>query len=314
MSLFNNFNFNRLKEGLSNTRNKLFNSINEVLSGKAVIDTSTFDKIEEILISSDIGVEVAESIIESTRIKLKNEKDRSNVSVIETVKKELTSVLNRIEIHNEEEDSIKKFKPYVILVVGINGVGKTTTVGKMAHNYKRNGLRVIIGAADTFRAAANQQLEIWANRAGVEIYQKIKGSDPSSVVYDTISKAIKEKYDIVVIDTAGRLHVKTNLMEELGKVNRVIAKLLPHAPNETLLVLDGTTGQNAILQTEEFSKVINITGLVITKLDGTAKGGVVFQISAKQKVPVKYIGVGEGIDDLQSFDPQLFISAIFDPN
>jgi fused signal recognition particle receptor len=321
MSLFDNFNLGKLKNGLARTRDKLLNSINEVLTGKAVIDSATLDEIEDILISSDIGLKTTENIIESARIKLKSEKDRSDINIVETVKKELISVLSRTDIlrkeslgQNGEEDSINKNKPYVILVVGVNGAGKTTTVGKIAYNYKRNGLKVIIGAADTFRAAANEQLEIWANRAGVEIYQNIKSTDPSSVVYDTISIAIKEKYDIVLIDTAGRLHVKTNLMEELSKVNRVIAKLLPRAPNETLLVLDGTTGQNAILQTEEFLKVSNLTGLVITKLDGTAKGGVIFQISEKLNIPVKYIGIGEGIDDLQRFNPGLFVSALFDSN
>jgi fused signal recognition particle receptor len=314
MSLFDNFNLGRLKEGLAKTRNKLLNSINEVITGKAVIDSATLDDIEDILISSDIGLKTTENIIESARVKLKSEKDRTDINIVETIKKELISVLNSAGIDNGEDDSINKFKPYVILVVGVNGVGKTTTVGKIAYNYKKNGLNVIIGAADTFRAAANEQLDIWAKRAGVEIYQKTKSSDPSSVAYDTINKAIKEKYDVVLIDTAGRLHVKTNLMEELGKIYRVIAKLLPHAPNEILLVLDGTTGQNAIIQTEEFLKVINLTGLVVTKLDGTAKGGVIFQISEKLQIPVKYIGVGEGIEDLQRFNPDLFVSAIFNSN
>ena len=314
MSLFDNFNLGRLKEGLAKTRNKLLNSINEVITGKAVIDATTLDEIEDILISSDIGLKTTENIIESTRIKLKSEKDRSDINIVETVKKELISVLAKVDTKNGDEQSINLFKPYVILVVGINGVGKTTTVGKIAYNYKGSGLKVIIGAADTFRAAANEQLEIWATRAGVDIFQKAKNSDPSSVAYDTISKAIKEKYDIVIIDTAGRLHVKINLMEELSKIKRVMAKLLPYAPNETLLVLDGTTGQNAILQTEEFQKVINLTGLVVTKLDGTAKGGVIFQISEKLNIPVKYIGVGERIDDLQRFNSNLFVSALFDSN
>ena len=311
MGLLNNFNFDRLKSGLTKTRNKIVNTINEAISGKAVLDDKTLDEIEEILITSDIGYDTAERIIENARVKLKNEKDRSNFNIIQSVKEELTSAL-KVESESSNGNGIDKFKPYVILIVGINGAGKTTTIGKLAHNYKKSGLKVIVGAADTFRAAANEQLEIWAKRAGVEIIQKEKGSDPSSVAFDAVNSAIKDKFDVVLIDTAGRLHNKSNLMEELNKIKRVIKKLLPHAPNETLLVIDGNTGQNALIQADEFSKVTDINGLVITKLDGTAKGGVVFQICAKQKIPVKYIGVGEGIDDLQNFDPNLFVSALFE--
>jgi fused signal recognition particle receptor len=312
MSLFDNINFKKLKDGLSKTRDKLINSITETISGKAVIDNVTLDEIEEILITSDIGFDTTESIIEKARRTLKNEKDRSTINIVETVKKELSDVLKSNYVSNG--DDVNKFKPYVILIVGVNGVGKTTTIGKLAHNFNKAGLKVIVGAADTFRAAANEQLEIWVRRAGVEIYQKEKGSDPSSVVFDTVKKAHKENYDVVLIDTAGRLHNKTHLMEELGKLKRVLAKVIPYAPNETLLVLDGTTGQNALFQAEEFKKVTDITGLIITKLDGTAKGGVVFQISSKLKVPVKYIGVGEAIDDLQTFNPDLFVSALFEAN
>ena len=311
MGIFDNFNLDKLKSGLKKTRSKIVNTINETIKGKAILDDKTLDEIEEILITSDIGSETAESIIDNVRIKLESDKDRSSINVIQTVENELISILK----FNEDEKNkieISKSKPFVILVVGINGAGKTTTIGKLAHNFKKAGLRVIVGAADTFRAAANEQLEIWAQRAGVEIIQRSKGSDPSSVAFDTVSIAIKEKYDVVLVDTAGRLHNKSNLMEELNKIKRVINKVLPNAPNETLLVLDGNTGQNAIVQADEFSKVTDISGLIITKLDGTAKGGVVFQICAKQKIPVKYIGVGEGIDDLQTFDPQMFVSAIFE--
>ena len=311
MGLLNNFNFDKLKSGLTKTRNRIVNTINEAISGKAVLDDKTLDEIEEILITSDIGYETSERIIENARVKLKSEKDRSNFNIIHLVKEELTSTLNVDSVKNNK-NGIDKFKPYVILIVGINGAGKTTTIGKLAHNYKKAGLKVIVGAADTFRAAANEQLEIWAKRAGVEIIQKGKGSDPSSVAFDAVSIAIKDKYDLVLIDTAGRLHNKSHLMEELNKIKRVIKKVLPYAPNETLLVIDGNTGQNALVQADEFSKVTDINGLVITKLDGTAKGGVVFQICAKQKIPVKYIGVGEGIDDLQNFDPNLFVSALFE--
>jgi fused signal recognition particle receptor len=312
MGIFNNFNFDRLKSGLAKTKDKILNSITETISGKASIDEKTIDEIEEILISSDIGMETVEKIIEDTRVKLKNDKDRSGINIIQVVKNELTSVVDFGNSKPDNVNDIRKFKPFVILIVGINGAGKTTTIGKLAYNFKQAGFKVIVGAADTFRAAANEQLDIWAQRAQVEIVQKGRGSDPSSVAYDVIENAVKNGIDIVLIDTAGRLHNKSNLMEELNKIKRVIQKLLPHAPNETLLVLDGNTGQNALVQVEEFSKVTDITGLVITKLDGTAKGGVIFQICNKQKIPVKYIGVGEKIDDLQEFDAKQFVNALFD--
>lgn len=308
MSLFKNFNINKLKEGLSKTRDKIVNSITETVTGKAVIDELTLDQIEEILLGSDIGFDTTEKIIESVKRNLKSEKDRSGENIIEVVKQELTDVLC---ITNPDGKELSANKPYIILIVGVNGVGKTTTIGKLANNYKKIGKKVIVGAADTFRAAANEQLEIWAKRADVDIIQSLKGTDPSSVVFETVKKSIDESYDIVLIDTAGRLHNKTNLMNELDKIRRVIKKLLPDAPHETLLIVDGNTGQNAILQAEEFSKVTDISGLVITKLDGTAKGGVVFQIVAKQNIPVKFIGVGEGIDDLQEFDSKAFVEAIF---
>ena len=308
MSLFKNFNFNKLKEGLSKTRDKIVNSITETVTGKAVIDELTLDQIEEILLGSDIGFDTSEKIIESVKRNLKSEKDRSGEKIINLIKQELTDVLSVIN-SNSTELSLKK--PYIILIVGVNGVGKTTTIGKLANNYKKIGKKVIVGAADTFRAAANEQLEIWAKRADVDIIQSTKGTDPSSVVFETVKKSVDQNYDVVLIDTAGRLHNKTNLMNELDKIRRVIKKLLPDAPHETLLIVDGNTGQNAILQAVEFSKVTDISGLVITKLDGTAKGGVVFQIVAKQNIPVRFIGIGEGIDDLQEFDSISFVEAIF---
>lgn len=309
--MLDNFNFSKLKEGLAKTRNKIVTTISETISGKAVIDDRTLEEIEEILITADIGYDTAVKIIENTRKNLKSKNDRSELNILDIVKKELISVFDFQNL-DVEEGKIYKYKPYIILIVGINGVGKTTTIGKLAHNFKKAGLKVIVGAADTFRAAANEQLEIWAKRADVEIMLNKQGTDPSSIAYDTVRKAIKDKYDIVLIDTAGRLHNKLHLMDELSKIKRVINKVLPNAPNDTFLVVDGNTGQNAIIQAEEFSKVTNITGLIITKLDGTAKGGVVFQISSKQKIPVKYIGVGEGIDDLQTFIPEQFVKAIFD--
>lgn len=310
MNLFKNINFSKLKDGLSKTRDKLVNKINETITGKAKLDEEILDELEEILISSDIGYDTAIKIIDNTKVKLKSEKDRSKISVIDTIKNELSSVLESRD-NDTELTNISTYKPYVILVVGVNGAGKTTTVGKLAFNYKQAGLNVIIGSADTFRAAANEQLEIWAKRAGVEIVQKDTGADPSSVAFDTINLAIKKNADVVIIDTAGRLHTKQHLMEELSKIKRVIKKVLEYAPNETFLVLDGNTGQNALIQANKFQEATEISGLIITKLDGTAKGGVIFQISSQMKVPVRYIGVGEGIDDLQTFDPQSFVSALF---
>jgi len=310
MSLFKNLNFEKLKEGLQKTRNKIVNGINEAVIGNAAIDEKTLEEIEEILISSDIGFEIAEKIIEDARFAFNLEKDRSQTQLIETIKNELTNVLSQSNENGLGKIGIKK--PFVILIVGVNGTGKTTTIGKLAHNYKKSGLNVVVGAADTFRAAANEQLDIWAKRAGVKIVQKKHGADPSAVAFETVSQAIKGSYDVALIDTAGRLHNKAHLMEELGKLKRAINKVLPDAPDETFLVVDGTTGQNALVQAEEFSKVTDISGLIVTKLDGTAKGGVIFQIYSKNKIPVRYIGVGEEIDDLQTFDPKLFISAIFD--
>lgn len=308
MYMFKNFNFDKLKNGLSKTRNKIVNSINETITGKAIIDDLTIDQLEEILVSSDIGFDTASRIIESVKKKLRAQADHTHASVLKIVRDELVELLTEAKYNGSDYSN---HKPYVILIIGVNGAGKTTTIGKLANNYKRIGCKVIVGAADTFRAAANEQLDIWSERAGVDIVQGGKGTDPSSVAYDTVKKAVDDKYDIVLIDTAGRLHNKSNLMNELSKIKRVIAKLIPDAPHETLLVLDGTTGQNAIIQADEFSKVTELSGLVITKLDGTAKGGAVFQIIARQKIPIKYIGVGEAIEDLQEFDAKAFVDAIF---
>jgi len=313
MGIFDNINFDKLKSSLTKTREKLFNKISETITGKAVVDDSSIDEIEEILISSDIGFDTAEKIIQNVRTSLKSDKDRSNINIIQLVKNELTSIVD-VYTKIDFENKLQNHKPYVILIVGVNGAGKTTSIGKLAHNFRLSGKRVVVGAADTFRAAANEQLVIWAKRADVEIIQSNQGADPSSVVFDTINHALKYNFDVVLIDTAGRLHTKSNLMEELNKIKRTIKKILLNAPDETLLVIDGTTGQNAISQVEEFSKVSDITGLIITKLDGTAKGGVIFQICNRLKIPVKYIGVGEGIEDLQTFNPNLFVSAIFNGN
>ncbi|MGB5530047.1 MAG: signal recognition particle-docking protein FtsY [Ignavibacteriaceae bacterium] len=314
MKLFNNLNFNRLKDGLSKTRNKLVNTITETFTGKAVIDDNTLNELEEILISSDLSADLSEKIINNLRANLKNEKDRTLTNILDLLKEELLQILKTEENDTQQNNNLEKIKPYIILIVGVNGVGKTTTIGKLAHNFRQSGNKVIVGAADTFRAAANEQLEIWAQRAGVEIIQQNKGTDPSSVAFETVKKAVDGDYDVVLIDTAGRLHSKVNLMNELNKIKRAIEKVLPGAPNDTFLVLDATVGQNALIQAAEFSKVIRTSGLIITKLDGTAKGGAIFQICANHNVPVRYIGVGEKIDDLQTFEPTLFVDALFKKN
>ncbi len=312
MKLFKNVNFDKLKESLSKTRDKIVNRITETISGKVKIDSEILDEIEEILLTSDIGFDTSYQIIEDVKKRLTGEKDRGEAAIMNIVKDVIYDLLISGGSRDEYQPAIETKKPFVILVIGINGVGKTTTIGKLAHNFKSSGLKVIIGAGDTFRVAANEQLEVWAQRAGVEIVKKDKGSDPSSVAYETVQTAVKGNYDVVIIDTAGRLHTKHNLMEELKKINRVIQKVVPNAPHETFLVLDGATGQNAVAQAQEFSSSVPITGLVITKLDGTAKGGAVIQICAKQKQPVRFIGVGEDIQDLQTFSPREFVNALFD--
>lgn len=311
MKLFKNLNIGKLKGGLAKTREKIVNSISETISGKAKIDEEVLEDIEEILITSDIGMETAEKIIEATRKSLKSESDRTEENILKVIKNELVNCLDENNSATTEYDLIDNYKPYVILVIGVNGAGKTTTIGKLAHNYKNAGLEVVIGSADTFRAAANEQLEVWAKRAGVDIIQREHGADPSAVAFETLTAAKNKNADIVIIDTAGRLHTKNNLMEELKKIKRVLTKVLDYAPNDTFLVIDGNTGQNGLIQAREFSKYAELSGLVVTKLDGTAKGGIIFQITAEQNVPVRYIGVGEGIEDLQTFDSKEFVNAIF---
>lgn len=307
MEILGNINFSKLKEGLAKTRNGIVNRITETFTGKANIDENTLAELEEILITSDIGFETAEKIIEQTRATLVKDKDRSIENVKEIIKTELISILESSNKNNLEIDINKK--PVVILVVGVNGSGKTTSVGKLAYNFKSAGLSVLIGSADTFRAAANDQLDIWAKRANVEIIESAT-KDPSAVAFDTVKEAINRKIDVVLIDTAGRLQNQKNLMEELGKIKRVISTIIPDAPNEIFLVLDGTAGQNAVYQADEFEKYTDITGLIITKLDGTAKGGVIFKICHDKKIPVRFIGVGEGIEDLQTFSPREYVEAI----
>jgi fused signal recognition particle receptor len=306
--------FNNLRDRLSKSRYNLVNRIKETVSGKAILDSNTLEKLEEILISSDIGFDLSNKIIEDVRTELMHAQDKSNETIIfDVVKKQLKNIFDNTST-NLIDISVEKVKPIVILVIGVNGVGKTTTIGKLAYNYKQQGKKVLIAACDTFRAAAGEQLEIWSERAKADIIINEKSIDPSAVAFEAIDKSIKENYDILLVDTAGRLHNKSYLMDELNKLNRIISKKLKRAPNETLLILDGNSGQNAISQADEFSKISLITGLVITKLDGTAKGGIVFQICEKNKIPVKYIGVGESITDFQLFNAEEFISAIVDVN
>jgi len=310
MSLFKNFNVGKIFDGLAKTREKISRKLNELFTGKAYIDETDLEKIEEILISADIGYEATQKIISEARKDLKKNKERSVEQFKTFIKQQLLSIIS-IENKNLIK-KIKEARPYVILIVGVNGAGKTTTVGKLANLFKELNFKVLIGSADTFRAAANEQLEIWAKRAQVEILQKKDGSDPGSVAYETLQKAVKENYDIVLIDTAGRLHTKDHLMSELNKIYRVCSKVIPYAPHDVFIVIDGNVGQNAIIQTDNFNKVAPLTGIIIAKLDGTAKGGAVFQICQKFKLPVKFIGVGEGIDDLMEFDPYAFVEAIFE--
>jgi fused signal recognition particle receptor len=304
--------FNRLKEGLEKTRKSFSNKISNLLKGRK-IDQELLDEIEDILITSDIGVDTSEKLIDKLKERVKKENFEDAEKLYKILKEEIINLM--ITSDTAESDRTYQIdeskKPHSIMVIGVNGAGKTTTIGKLAYNYKNAGKRVIIGAADTFRAAANEQLEVWAQRAEVDIIQKTQGSDPSAVAFETMAEAVKNENDVVIIDTAGRLHNKVNLMNELEKMSRVMKKHREDAPNEIFLVLDGTTGQNALQQAKEFSKVAPITGIVLTKLDGTAKGGIVIAISDQLKIPVKYIGVGEKITDLQPFDAIKYVEALF---
>lgn len=301
--------FARLKEGLNKTRTAISGTIDNVLSSFRTVDEELFEELEEALIMADIGVDTSLFIIEELRKRAKEQSITESQQLKGVLKEIITEILVN---QNSEIDTTKK--PTVIMVIGVNGVGKTTSIGKMAAKYSREGKKVILAAADTFRAAAIDQLAIWADRAGVDIVRHQEGSDPSAVVFDAIAAAKARNADIVICDTAGRLHNKKNLMEELKKTARVIERETGHSDNEVLLVLDGSTGQNALIQAREFASVANITGVILTKLDGTAKGGVVIALSREQNIGVKLIGVGEGIDDLQSFNPQEFAEALFPEN
>ncbi|MDO4494197.1 MAG: signal recognition particle-docking protein FtsY [Clostridiaceae bacterium] len=298
--------FKRINKGLKKTRDSMTGAINAALYGKNEIDDDFYDELEEILVMADVGVTTAQEIVE----KLRDAVFKKNLRRADDVKAEIRNIVAELLSGGEELDMITV--PSVILVIGVNGVGKTTSIGKMAAMFKAEGKKVILGAADTFRAAAIDQLEIWADRAGVDIVKHKEGADPAAVVFDTISAGKARNADIIICDTAGRLHNKKNLMEELAKIYRVIDRQLPYADREVLLVLDATTGQNAVSQAKEFKDVAEITGIILTKLDGTAKGGVVLAIKNDLKVPVKFIGVGEGIDDLRPFNPKAFADGLFE--
>ncbi|MBQ7838630.1 MAG: signal recognition particle-docking protein FtsY [Clostridia bacterium] len=298
--------FKKLNQGLKKTRDNMSGAINAALYGKNEIDDDFYDELEEILVMGDVGVNTAMEIVE----KLRDAVFKKNLRRAKDVKKEIKSIVADLLSGGEDIDMITV--PSVILVIGVNGVGKTTSIGKMAAMFKEEGKKVILGAADTFRAAAIDQLEIWADRAGVDIVKHKEGADPAAVVFDTIEAGKARNADIIICDTAGRLHNKKNLMEELAKIYRVIDRQLPYADREILLVLDATTGQNAVNQAKEFKDVAEITGIILTKLDGTAKGGVVLAIKNDLKVPVKFIGVGEGIDDLRPFEPRDFAESLFE--
>ena len=301
----------KLDNGLEKTRTGLFSKISRLIFSKSKVDDDVLDELEEILITSDVGVDTTVKIIDRIQERVKTEKYVGTDELNELLRSTIASLMEEGPDMKNPDFSTPDGSPYVIMVVGVNGVGKTTTIGKLANNFKKAGKTVYIGAADTFRAAAIDQLQVWADRVGVHMIRQDMGSDPASVAYDTLASAKKSGADVVLIDTAGRLHNKINLMNELSKIKRVMQKIVPEAPHEILLVLDGSTGQNAYEQAKQFVKATEVNSLAVTKLDGTAKGGVVIGISDQFKIPIKYIGVGEGIDDLQMFDRREFVDSLF---
>ncbi len=301
-----------LNKGLEKTKLNVLQKISRVIVGKSKIDDEVLDNLEEILVSSDVGVATTVRIIERIQKRVLKEKYVNSDELNSVLREEISGLLEETDNTNLKDfASVINAKPYVIMVVGVNGVGKTTTIGKLAHQFKKAGKSVLLGAADTFRAAAVDQLVIWSERAGVEIVKQSMGADPASVAFDTINSALSKNTDVVIIDTAGRLHNKVNLMNELTKIKRVMQKVVPEAPHEILLVLDGSTGQNAFEQAKQFTLATEVNALALTKLDGTAKGGVVIGISDQFKIPVRYIGIGEGIDDLQVFNKYEFVDSLF---
>ena len=302
-----------LDKGLEMTKTSVFSRISKAIIGKSTVDDEVLDNLEEILITSDVGVDTTLKIIERIQARVARDKYVGTSELNTILKEEIMALLQENESGDGTTFDIPADKkPYVIMVVGVNGVGKTTTIGKLAYNFKNAGKKVVLGASDTFRAAAVSQLQIWAERVGVPIVQQGQGADPASVAYDTVKSAVAQDADVVIIDTAGRLHNKVNLMRELTKIKTVMQKVVPDAPHEILLVLDASTGQNAIEQAKQFTAATEVNALALTKLDGTAKGGVVIGISDQFKIPVKYIGVGEGIDHLQVFDRKAFVDSLFE--
>ncbi len=315
MALFGSFTRNKkenLDEGLSKTKESVFKKLGRAVAGKTKVDDEVLDNLEEVLISSDVGVDTTIKIIRRIEARVLRDKYMSVSELNNILKEEIAALL---EENNTEDVSgfelPETARPYVIMVVGVNGVGKTTTIGKLAYHFKKSGKSVVLGAADTFRAAAIEQLEIWAHRVDVPLVKQKMGSDPASVAFDTLSSAKNKNADVVIIDTAGRLHNKINLMNELSKIKKVMDRIIPGAPHEVLLILDGSTGQNAFEQAKQFTKATEVTALALTKLDGTAKGGVVIGISDQFKIPVKYIGIGEKMEHLQIFRRREFVDSLF---
>ena len=310
--LFSNKKKETLYKGLEKTKESVFSKLARAVAGKSTVDDDVLDDLEEVLITSDVGVETTVKIIHRIEERVARDKYVSTSELDRILREEIASLLEENHSNdNENWDLPSDHKPYVILVVGVNGVGKTTTIGKLAYQFKKAGKKVYLGAADTFRAAAVEQISIWGERVGVPVVKQQMGSDPASVAFDTLQSAKANGADVVLIDTAGRLHNKVNLMNELKKIKEVMKKVMPEAPDEVMLVLDGSTGQNAFEQAKQFAAVTNITSLAITKLDGTAKGGVIIGISDQLKVPVKYIGLGEGMEDMQLFNKKEFVDSLF---
>lgn len=302
-----------LDKGLSKTKQSVFSKLSKAIVGKSKVDDDVLDKLEEVLITSDVGVETTLRIIEKLEERVAKDKYLNTSELNKILKEEIASLLAENDADKQAKEIIPEMEdPYVIMVVGVNGVGKTTTIGKLAYHFKKAGKSVVMGAADTFRAAAVDQLKIWAERVDVPIISQKMGSDPASVAYDTIASAKAKGSDVAIVDTAGRLHNKANLMNELSKIKKVMSKVIPNAPHEILLILDGSTGQNAFEQAKQFTNATEVTALAITKLDGTAKGGVVIGISDQFKIPVKYIGVGEKLEDLMIFDKNQFVDSLFE--
>lgn len=302
-----------LDKGLEKSKSSFFSKLNKAIAGKSKVDDEVLDDLEEVLITSDVGVDTTLRVIERIETRVSKDKFLGTKELNQILREEIAGLLSETNSGEEKEFNVPNngSGPHVIMVVGVNGVGKTTTIGKLAHQFKNKGLNVVLGAADTFRAAAIDQLEVWAKRVDVPIVKQEMGSDPASVAFDTLQSAVNQSADVVIIDTAGRLHNKVNLMNELSKVKRVMQKIVNDAPHDVLLVLDGSTGQNAFEQAKQFTAATDVSSLAVTKLDGTAKGGVVIGISDQFKIPVKYIGVGEGIDDLQVFNKYEFVDSFF---